>query len=93
MKPTFELTWWIVWSLIVTLWATIILGGMSLLFTVLECESAVTVPRPQFGTYPPDCKHLYNVGRSEDWAECMGVGLVSPNVRRELRDEMRRADL
>ena len=27
-----------------------------------------------FGTRPPSCGHLYNVGRSREWQECMGVG-------------------
>lgn len=30
--------------------------------------------RPQFGTVAPDCGHLYNVGRSVEWQNCMGVG-------------------
>ncbi len=25
----------------------------------------------------PDCSHLYNVGKSNEWRKCMGVGLRS----------------
>ncbi len=30
--------------------------------------------RPEFGTYPPDCGHLYNNDSHAAWNECMGVG-------------------
>ncbi len=33
-------------------------------------------PRPEFGTFPPDCGHLYNVDEHKEWAACMGVGYV-----------------
>jgi hypothetical protein len=33
--------------------------------------------RPQFGSRPPACGHLYNNGQHEAWAECMGVGYRS----------------
>lgn len=26
---------------------------------------------------PECCQHLYNVGRSSEWADCMGVGYVN----------------
>ena len=26
---------------------------------------------------PTDCRHLYNVGRSSEWFDCMGVGYVT----------------
>jgi hypothetical protein len=38
-------------------------------------------PRPQFGTYPPDCAHLYDNGNHEAWAECMGVGYAADESR------------
>ena len=43
--------------------------------------------RPQFGTYPPDCGHLYNTGRSKEWQECMGIGPVTPAAALELYRE------
>ena len=42
-------------------------------------------PRPQFGTYPPDCGHLYNNGQHRAWADCMGAGYVSPTVARQIK--------
>ena len=46
--------------------------------TVIDEQATVPekvhTPRPQFGTLPPGCGHLYNVDRSDDWATCMGVG-------------------
>ena len=32
-------------------------------------------PQSEFGTTPPDCGHLYNVGKHNEWFDCMGVGL------------------
>jgi hypothetical protein len=29
---------------------------------------------PEGFAMPPKCGHLYNVGRFDEWAECMGVG-------------------
>ena len=44
-------------------------------FSCSGCEEqSKHVPRPEFGTVPPDCGHLYNVGKHKDWADCMGVG-------------------
>lgn len=46
--------------------------------SVIAPEPIVTErARPQFGTTPPDCGHLYNNGNHEAWAECMGVGYVT----------------
>ncbi len=52
-------------------------------------ETVGTLPRPEFGTYPPDCdKHVVEYIESDwneetesyptnhAWIECMGVGLV-----------------
>ena len=46
--------------------------------TVYVDTSLASAPtRPQFGSRPPACGHLYNTGQHEAWAECMGVGYRS----------------
>jgi len=51
------------------------------LFLVSFREAATELPhvdepreRPAFGSAPPDCGDLYNVGKHQEWAQCMGVG-------------------
>ena len=46
--------------------------------------SPVTItPRPEFGTYPPDCGHLYDVNKHREWASCIGVGhVISKQMKR-----------
>lgn len=94
MRRTFKFIWCSIWFLFVVFVGAIILDDMSRLFAERECEApTITELRPEFGTRPPGCAHLYNVGQSEAWAECMGVGFVLPGARRELRDDMLRGDL
>ncbi len=47
--------------------------------------STISAPRPEFGTYPPDCGHLYNVDKHKEWAACMGVGYVPLTTKLQMK--------
>jgi len=57
--------------------------GFALLLYLIETRiEPVKLPKPvpdRVSRYmgvppPPDCSEFYNVGRSKEWADCMGVG-------------------
>ena len=58
-------------------------SGLALLFLLFhfatfldkQTERVHVTPQSEFGTVPPDCGHLYNVGKHNEWFDCMGVGL------------------
>lgn len=57
------------------------LCGLSLALIAVEIVDAARehapqpeptqISRPQFGTLPPDCGYLYNVGMTNEWRACM----------------------
>ncbi len=42
--------------------------------------------RIQFGTAPPDCAHLYNIGRTDEWYACMTFTILPASATR--RDDI-----
>ena len=61
---------------LVTVIYVIIVGFTSLVFFTAKksaAEEIVDAP-PQAEAGADACAHLYNVGRSREWRECMGVG-------------------
>lgn len=62
---------------VVGILSTLVLYGCFQFAMLLErrCqEELVHVKQEVRLTLPEKCAHLYNVGRSEEWQECMGVG-------------------
>ena len=52
---------------------TLFTGAVFWRLSAPEQPQRVEVP----ATIPQQCAHLYNVGRHEEWCECIGVGYVS----------------
>jgi len=42
--------------------------------------------RIEFGTAPPDCAHLYNIGRTKEWYACMTFTILPASATR--RDDI-----
>lgn len=49
-------------------------GGMIWAVWAEHNKTVPLPPRLMEQTQAQRCEHLYNVGRSDEWAECMGVG-------------------
>ena len=45
---------------------------------VFEPVEITHTPKPQFGTTPPNCGDLFDVGKSKEWSACMLVPHVLP---------------
>jgi len=68
-------------------WLLLMLVATTLMLTSQVKPPTISTPesRPQFGSYPPDCGHLYDVDKHREWADCMGVGYISLNVRSQMK--------
>lgn len=67
--------------IVASIMAAVLYGAVAIVETtqlhflgnVSEAHDPAPTSRPQFGTFPPDCGHLYNKGQHQEWAACMNV--------------------
>lgn len=52
---------------------TLLVSGLAIVSCGTKPEVVIYKPAERL-KLPQSCSHLYNVGRSDEWYECMGVG-------------------
>lgn len=73
---------WLGWLACTLMWAT-----SAVFHTMIyhkEQPEITHTPRPEFGTLPPDCGHLYNVDKHKEWAACIGVDYRTALMRKDI---------